>query len=1140
MKIDRLKVAGFKSFADPVEIAIGSGITGIVGPNGCGKSNFIEALRWAMGETSAKRMRADGMDDVIFGGTDVRPPRASCEVTVTIDNSERLAPSEFNDADRLDVSRRLDRGEGSSYKVNGKPARARDVQVLYKDAGIGAGSSALVSQGKVGAIINAKPSERRTVLEEAAGVTGLASRRHEAELRLRGTEQNLERAEDLEKGLTDQVSSLRRQARQARRRHEIDDLVRKAEAMAFLVRWRSAAEKLEGTERSFALNEEAVKAAMISMKEVEAGLSAREAEAAPAVARRVEAETALALAKARVESVRKEAAAARSAVAASRKALDRLRADLEREKSAIGSSGEEYEDLKDRKALAEDDREYDAVLIEEAAAAMQEAREAMDLAVGRAQTQAEALAGVRAERGAAERRSAEASARRGATAAKLDAALRRISECEGRLAALPPAGDGVSLAEEELALAEAAAGESEGRLREALEAEAAASAEDGAARAALSAALSEIGVLEEAVRSGGSEGMHVVVDEGYERAAAAALGEGLRASLSDDGSDRWWEAVSCRAAPPKGIRPLSGVMKLPPEMEAAVSGVGVADSEDAAVAAELLPGQAVVTPEGTLRRWDGFRSRGDAVAADAMRRVARLRHLQGVKGGLEETAAAAALSLSSSVAAVAAEKAGHEAARRRMGEARAAVVAARATAEGLERERASLDAALKSGRDAEAALRENLEEESAALSEATAALSRMADPAAAETELGRMRSAAAESTAAYEKRRDGLDKAKRDAEARVLLIQNIVQQMQDFDRRIVAAREHVAELEARLVEGVAEAEGLAAAEAQAPEMEAEAALAVEDAVIAHAEAVSVASDSERLLAEAREAVRASEVALGRMREDRARLLAELKAAQDAAAELSREVGERLSCRPDELAALAGVDEGAELPDIAACEARVVRLSREREGIGTVNLLAEEQLAEVETKLGEAGKSREELREAVRKLRATIQEFDREARDRLTEAFAQIDGHFRNLFARLFGGGHAYLRLSGSEDILEAGLEIYACPPGKKLQAMSLLSGGEQALAALALVFAAFLIRPAPVCVLDEVDAPLDDANVDRLCSLVSDMSKESTRFLVVTHHALTMARCDRLYGVTMAERGVSRVAVVDMESAVSMVEAAAR
>jgi chromosome segregation protein len=291
-----------------------------------------------------------------------------------------------------------------------------------------------------------------------------------------------------------------------------------------------------------------------------------------------------------------------------------------------------------------------------------------------------------------------------------------------------------------------------------------------------------------------------------------------------------------------------------------------------------------------------------------------------------------------------------------------------------------------------------------------------------------------------------------------------------------------------------------------------------------------------MLATLRVDTRTLESQLSERREERAKLLAEIKAFTDAATELSREIHDRLACTGDMLPETAGVEPDAELPDLESCEARIQRLLRERETLGIVNLLADEQLREVETKLGDANKVREELREAVRRLRDSISKFDKERRERLLESFAQLDSNFQELFSRLFHGGQAFLKLSGSDDILEAGLEIYAAPPGKKMQSMSLLSGGEQALTALAMIFAAFLIRPAPVCVLDEVDAALDDANVERMCSLVSDMARETTRFLVITHRALTMAKCDRLYGVTMAERGVSRLTSLDMTEAVAFVE----
>jgi chromosome segregation protein len=426
--IDALRIVGFKSFADPVEIPIGKGVTGIVGPNGCGKSNLIEALRWAMGETSAKRMRADGMDDVIFGGTDKRMPRSSAEVTIFIDNSSRKAPVEFNSDDRLDVSRRISRGEGSVYKVNAKAARAKDVQVLFKDAGVGAGSSALVSQGKVASIINAKPVERRNILEEAAGVAGLSSRRHEAELRLKGTEQNLERADDLEKNLNDQVGALRRQARQAKRRRDIDGMVRSAEATVLLVRWHVVEAKLADGRLNFDNNEALVKQLMIALQTAEETLQKAEEVAEPAIRAKAEAETALALAKAKVEMVKKEAQASKNALSSAMKLIERTRSDIARQKSEFGNAGEEYDELKDRLAITIDDRDYDKVLIEEENIKAVEAKQALDGISDEVSRLGEALVGARTERAAVERRVLEIKQRRSSTEQKILDSERKLDE----------------------------------------------------------------------------------------------------------------------------------------------------------------------------------------------------------------------------------------------------------------------------------------------------------------------------------------------------------------------------------------------------------------------------------------------------------------------------------------------------------------------------------------------------------------------------------------------------------------------------------------------------------------------------------------------------------------------------------------
>lgn len=1139
MTIEKFKLQGFKSFAEPTEVIIGRGLTGIVGPNGCGKSNLIEALRWGVGETSSKSMRAEnGMEDLIFAGTQAvngkpgRPPRNSAEVVVTMDNSGRHAPAEFNDADTLEIARRMERGEGSAYRINGKPALARDVQVLFKDAGFGAKSSAIVSQGKVASIISAKPSERGAILDEAAGTAGLATRRREADLRLRGTEQNLERAEALEKGLSDQLGSLRKQARQAARRREIDGLVRKAEATAFLVRWRTAAERIATSARAHEANEGVVKDRIIALQSSTARLSELESMAAPLTSARSDAETALALARVAVDTVRKDAAAARSALASAQKNAARAAADIERERAILAESDGEFEDLKDQLAMAEDDRQYDATLIEEAAAVAEEARELLDAAAADLES-----ANADHVRAATERKALSDRLERDRNlerqiAARLAQTRSRVVATETELAGLPEQSSDITdltaTAEAlELDVADAEAATSSTRTAEAD----ARSAAD-IARNALAIAEKERDGLASATRKDSLSSL-VSTEPGYEQALAIVLGEGLNAVIGGV-EGRRWEMTDVRSSHPEGSTPLSRFVRVPEELEAVISGIGLVDDEVTPV--PLQPGQAVVTRDGHIRRWDGFRSSGDASASEDIRRAGRLKEL-GVQIERYHIEAEAARSKAEAATKTAETAAATERdLRTRLRDTRTALDAARRQHDAALRRRAELEAQLSSARESEISISQEAEEATIRRVESEEAIDALPKQHLAEALLAAARARHAAASKAYETERSKLEKARREADTRVVLIQSIRQKVAEFDKRLASSRAMIAELGGRLVEINAEISTLEENVSIAPEREAEAQEALEEAIILHEAAVERARESEQMLADVRVETRTLEVQLAERREDRARLLAEMKAYGDAASELSREIAERLGCEAAMLPETAGVAPDAELPDLETCDARIHRLQREREGLGIVNLLADDQLREVETKLGETSKVRDELREAVRRLRESISKFDKERRERLTEAFSSLDGNFQELFTRLFHGGQAFLKLSGSDDILEAGLEIYAAPPGKRMQSMSLLSGGEQALTALAMIFAAFLIRPAPVCVLDEVDAALDDANVDRMCSLVMDMARETTRFLVITHRALTMARCDRLYGVTMAERGVSRLTSLDMEQAVRFVE----
>jgi len=917
----------------------------------------------------------------------------------------------------------------------------------------------------------------------------------------------------------------------------IDDLVRSAEATAFLVRWRGAVDRERRTTAAHEENEARVTEAMLALRAAEAEVARIEEEVTPAIRARQEAETAHVLARARLESAEREMSQARHALNAARRAVERAKADLERERENAARLEDEILDLEDRKAMAEDDREHDGTAVEEAAARVLELEEDVEGLLATVEELAVRAAAAEADRKAADARRNEAARRVEAIEARLAEARKRLETDRARLAELGPPSDGVSVAE-------AAVAEAEARVEEAIANRLRATAADDAARQAHAEAQAELTALKAEMRglmasapatTGAAIGIEV--SDGMETALAAALGEGLFAGLGH-GEARWWEASPARISPPAGTRPLSEVVTVPEELAAAVSGIGIVTDEAEAdrLASALRPGQAIVSKQGRLWRWDGYRTSGVGNAAEEVRRVARLRFLMAETPRLEEEVASAARH--------------HEECRKASEEARkiecSLTEAAKNARSKLEEVRRRKDREDLERNDLTSRIGANEAVIDAAVGELDLARRDLEDavratstlPPASEIAeaLGAARRSLEEKRSQLNFARAELDKVRRDAEMRGTMIDTLARSIDDARRRKSTAEALCAEMEARLEETSFEETRLAEAFETMPAAIEQARDEVEEASIRLLDAARAAADSEARLGEARLAVSRASEALNGLRENRARILAELKANREASEELTREIKERLGCEPDELPRLAGVELDAELPDLQACEARVARLVRERESLGMVNPLAEAQVKEMEARLGDALKARDELREAVSRLRRSIGEFDREARARLTETFALIDGHFRDLYTRMFGGGHAHLRLSGSDDILEAGLEIYACPPGKKLQTMSLLSGGEQALAALVLIFAAFLVRPAPVCVLDEVDAPLDDANVNRLCNLVAEMADgDATRFLVVTHHALTMARADRLYGVTMAERGVSRVTALDMDQAAAFV-----
>ncbi|HEY4546879.1 MAG TPA: AAA family ATPase [Pedomonas sp.] len=1522
MQFKRLRLSGFKSFVDPTEMRIEEGLTGVVGPNGCGKSNLLEALRWVMGESSAKSMRGTEMEDVIFAGTSNRPPRNFADVALLLDNAQRRAPAQFNDTDEIEVTRRIERDLGSAYRINGKDVRQKDVQLLFADAATGAHSPALVSQGRIGAIVTSKPTERRAILEEAAGISGLHTRRKEAEQRLRAAETNLTRLDDVLGQMEGQVGALKRQARQAEKYRTLSADIRKGEAILLFQRWQEAAQRLAESEEQLKAVDAAVAewtGATARLTGEQASVAAdmpnlrqEEAHAAAALQRltlardelaaeekriterreqltrqlediirdqtreaSLEADGAAALERLATEKAEIEArlsedtereAAARTAVStaesaasdgerqldeltqhnaqvlaqkgaletqieAARQRIARLQDDLAR--VAAERTRLEAEAASDGAGLAETEetvRQTEEALREQSERIAAAEKVRIEAESHRQKTRAEAEAerdGVRrqqeaerqrvraeaeAEReairtGAEEERQrvrAEAESQRDATRAALEAERQKVrAEAEGQRDAVrarlqaerekvrseaEAERDAVRArleAERERVRVEAeterqatrqqleaererirteALGERDAvraraeeertRTRQELETEresvrATVEAERQAARQALEATReattrerreaessvaslrTELQTLDRllAARQEKAGGTPVIdqlsVEPGFEAALGAALSEDLNAPVGGDAKRRWPEvAIEATDAPlPAGTRPLIDLVKAPGGLARRLRQIAVIENgaDGLALAAKLAPGQRLVSKDGQLWRWDGFyaaapqsgseqerlsqRNRRTAVAAELESAEARLKTV------IEETTAALAAATkrhdetqSAGATAIAAvDKKAQEtlaalqarleaeiqAADRKAQEAIAAVQtrvetelqaadrkAQEAVAEVQARAETEIAAADQKAQDAITAIQARVEAEIAtadrhaqdainevqaraesgiaaatrAAQEAIAAVQtrieaeiQAADARAQETVAAvqarveaaiaaadkhaqdlinaaqvkvdeaiaaeretRARRTALEQTLAEARRRlthlqqeaakrdtrlQGLaDTARRlgdeialrenertatqetvDAlpdtdklaeqvsEQRRLVerlrtdlataragLDTLLRQLQSDRKRIEAIAVEREAWATRLSGGQEQllvlAERKAAAEAELSSIEARPAeieaqrLGLADEITKAEERRKKAADT---LAEAETRLRTKDTdlrqaneLLAQAREQRARLETAVENYDARRQELALLIGEQFQCPPPLLLQTIEVPAEETLPPMRELEVNLERLRMERERLGAVNLRAEIELEELETQRTTMINERSELETAIAKLRSSIGTLNREGRQRLLEAFELVNGHFSHLFTSLFGGGQAHLALVESDDPLEAGLEIMASPPGKRLQTLSLLSGGEQALTACALIFAVFLTNPAPICVLDEVDAPLDDANVERFCDLLIEMTKKTdTRFLVVTHNAVTMSRMDRLYGVTMAERGVSQLVSVDLQRA---------
>ncbi|HWZ11226.1 MAG TPA: chromosome segregation protein SMC [Xanthobacteraceae bacterium] len=1149
MKLTRLRLLGFKSFVEPTDFLIEPGLTGVVGPNGCGKSNLVEALRWVMGEASHKAMRAADMDDVIFSGTNNRPARNNAEVAIAIDNAERRAPAQFNEHETLDVSRRIERDSGSTYRINGREVRARDVQILLADASTGSRSPALVHQGRIGEIIQAKPEQRRRVLEEAAGIAGLHARRHEAELRLRAAEHNLARLDDVINQLAGQVDALKRQAKQAVRYRVVAEQVRKAEATLFHLRWVAANRE----------NQEAEHAKDIAVRVVaartgeQAEASKRQAQAAAALPALRDAEVGAAAALQRCvvarETLEREEARAKERIAELDQRLIQLGADIARERGLANDAQAALERL----AAEEEALRRESAMNAQQRAGADARVAAEDEVLARAETAFAELTGTLADLSARRNQLAQAVREHAERAARLEA---ETAEVEAELATLNPEGS------PDLGALAAAVDQAQAAVAEAEAAAVRSEAAHSAARQALDIARPPLTEAERRVHRFDTEAktlarlLHVdaknlwpgvidslAVDKGFEAALGAALGDDLEAPVEPSAPMRWAGAAIEPTDPelPAGVEPLARHVRAPAELSRRLAQIGVIMREDAPrLAALLKPGQRLVSPDGDLWRWDGF-----AVAANAptgaARRLAgknRLADIEAELKTLRQDVEAKRALVTAAEAEVAAAAAADAAARARWRERQHTALAARELHAAGEREVGRNTARLSALAEAKARLTASRDETMAAAREAERMLEDLQPAAAVESELARVRADVEERRAGLAELRAQAQALAREAELAQRRLQAIAAERAGWAGRREGAAAQITTLEGRVQEAKAERASLA----DAPQAFAEKRVAliseIELAEAARRAAADRLAEAENALAAADRDARAALEATGAAREQAARAEERFEGAKRRLADVAHEIREMLEVAPEAVGALAEIKPGAALPELSDVEARLERLRRERERLGAVNLRAEEELNEVQAQHSTLSAERDDLVEAIKRLRQGIQSLNREARERLLGSFEVVNNHFKQLFTELFGGGTAELQLIEHEDPLEAGLEIIAKPPGKKPATLSLLSGGEQALTALALIFAVFLTNPAPICVLDEVDAPLDDHNIERFCDLLDEMTRlTATRFVIITHNPITMARMNRLYGVTMAERGISQLVSVDLEDAVKLREA---
>lgn len=1173
MQLKSIKLSGFKSFVDPTHFEMPGQLIGVVGPNGCGKSNIIDAVRWVLGESRASELRGESMQDVIFNGSGLRKPSGRASVELIFDNSDGRAQGQWSAFTELAVKRVLTRDGNSSYYVNNQVVRRKDIQDIFLGTGMGPRGYAIIGQGTINRILEAKPEELRVFLEEAAGVSKYKERRKETAARLEDTKENLVRVEDILRELEQQLTRLEKQATVAERHAELSTEMKSQQQLLWFVRQTEAGKEQER-------HANGIRDTQVGLEEQTAKLRHAETE---------------------LETMRTEQYALQDKVSQAQGDLYQTNADVSQVESQIRYVQEARQRLQQQSQDLQAQLQRWTVQETDAAQAQRTAEHELSLAAEKEQSlladlgglqdqmpsheeayqlTARALDDARENLASIDQRLASLGERLKAISAQLEELKGRDTRLESELAgmrrpdaeALQMAIDRHAMAQRKVDEARQKAGEAQQRVPAADEARNTAQQQITVANQELAqteAKLTALAALQASVQAQGKIGpwleskglkeskrlwQELKVESGWEAALESVLRERLAAvtaksvqetlTLANDAPpSRLAILLTEEIAPvhtnaPADFVPLltrvqsAGSARVSLVLQEWLDNIYIANSlEDALHRRDKLPaGGALVTQEGHLVSRVGVQ----LYAADSEQAgmLARAQEMEGLEKQLRAQRLIQSELQGELDQCVANYQAAHQAAE----QTRVAAEQAVQEVHGFEVERMQLTQAEEKYSQRAQQIQGELSELRQQIEQLTQTQEQVSQELAQseESKLGLQENLTVAqeklelATQERDRLREALRAAEMSAQEAAFATRSLQQRITDLQRDQSTARVQIMEIQDKQASSEQELASLSDEEAQDKLQGLLLARSAREAALANAR-----TEQDALLHQLREADEARmqiERSLQPMRDK----VVDLQLREQAARLNYEQFATLLSDAEADLTAL----EASFSPDlkVGALQSEVNRLNAEIQSLGPVNMAALDELASSRERKQFLDAQSADLNEAMQTLTDAIAKIDSETRDLLQGTFDQVNAHFGKLFPELFGGGHAELVMTG-EEILDAGVQVMAQPPGKKNSSIYLLSGGEKALTAIALVFSLFLLNPAPFCLLDEVDAPLDDANTLRYAQLVAKMS-DKTQFLFISHNKITMEIAHQLIGVTMQEQGVSRIVAVDISSAVSMVEAA--